>query len=103
MAKVSEYYNEDYFEKYQKKIGEFGGMANKFKFQDEIKETDTVLDFGCGGGFLLKNISCRHKVGIEINEVARKNCSALGIECYDSLDHIKDESIDVVISNHCLE
>lgn len=103
MSKVSEYYNEAYFEKYQKKIGEFGGLANKFKFQDEIKESDTVLDFGCGGGYLLQNISCKSKVGIEINEVARRNCLSLGIECHDSLDAIKDESIDVVISNHCLE
>jgi SAM-dependent methyltransferase len=103
MSRVEEYYNVDYFEKYQKRIGEFGGMANKFKFQDDIKADDTVLDFGCGGGFLLKNISCKHKIGIEINEVARKHCLSLGIECYDSLDKVKDESIDVVISNHCLE
>jgi 2-polyprenyl-3-methyl-5-hydroxy-6-metoxy-1,4-benzoquinol methylase len=103
MANVADYYNETYFEGFQKKIGEFGGIANKFKFQDEIKEGDAVLDFGCGGGFLLKNIDCGKKTGIEINEVARKHCLSLGIDCYDSLNHIRDGSIDVVISNHCLE
>lgn len=42
-------YDKKYFD-WQKTIGEFGGKANLFKFEDNIKNTDTVLDFGCGGG-----------------------------------------------------
>jgi len=103
MDKIIEHYDKAYFDGYQKKIGEFGGVANKFKFQEHISSNDVVLDFGCGGGFLLKNLDCKSKIGIEINEVARNHCKSLGIECYDSLDHIENESIDVVISNHCLE
>jgi SAM-dependent methyltransferase len=103
MDKIIEHYNKAYFDDYQKKIGEFGGLANKFKFQGEIHSDDTVLDFGCGGGFLLQNLSCKYKIGIEINEVARNHCKLLGIECYDSLDNIEDESRDVIVSNHCLE
>ena len=72
--KTENYYNEDYFNDYQKKIGEFGGKANLFKFEEHIKNTDNVLDFGCGGGFLLSNLDCKYKAGIEINSIARKYC-----------------------------
>ena len=53
---MEDYYNEKYFNDYQKKIGEFGGIANTFKFKKYIKASDSILDFGCGGGFLLKNL-----------------------------------------------
>lgn len=103
MQKIIDHYDSAYFDRYQKKIGEFGGIANKFKFEKHIKSQDRVLDFGCGGGFLLNNLNCAHKIGIELNEVARNYCKSLGIECYNDLSQIQNESIDVVISNHCLE
>ena len=62
---IENYYQEDYFENYQKKIGEFGGKANLFKFKKYIKLSDTVLDFGCGGGFLLKFLDCKNKANIK--------------------------------------
>ena len=102
--KIENYYALDYFENYQKEIGEFGGKANVFKFTSHIKPDDTVLDFGCGGGFLLKYLNCRKKIGVELNPVARTYCNEFNnINCYESLEEIADESIDVVISNHCLE
>ena len=51
----SEHYNSDYFE-WQRKIGMFGSRANSFKFNRSIRPYDTVVDFGCGGGFLLKKL-----------------------------------------------
>jgi hypothetical protein len=33
MIKTENYYDTDYFNLYQKKIGEFGGKANVFKFK----------------------------------------------------------------------
>ena len=63
-----------------------------------------VLDFGCGGGFLLNNLVCKKKTGIEVNDIARNYCiNKFGIECFMSLDEIENNSIDVIISNHCLE
>ncbi len=103
MDNVAKYYDQEYFDNYQKKIGLFGGKASLFKFQNYIKPEDIVLDFGCGGGFLLSNLSCKKKLGVEINELARKNALLLGIECYDNIDIIEDASIDVIISSHCLE
>lgn len=97
------HYNEKYFD-WQKKVGEFGGIANLFKFNDYISESDDVLDFGCGGGYLLNNIATTgKKMGVEINPVARKNASELRVEVYESMSDIPDNSVDVVISNHALE
>ena len=103
-TKIENYYQEDYFENYQKKIGEFGGKANLFKFKKYIKLSDTVLDFGCGGGFLLNFIDCKKKIGIELNPVARDYCiKKNSIDCYEDISAIEDNSVDVIISNHCLE
>ena len=83
MIKTENYYHTDHFNLYQKKIVEFGEKVNVFKFKDHILKTEIVLDFGCGGGFLLSNLDCMYKAGIEINSVARnfyKN--DLQIDCF---------------------
>ena len=103
MNKAVKHYNYNYFENYQKKMGLFGGKANLFLFEKYISENDKVLDFGCGGGFLLSNLKCKQKFGVEINEISRANCIEKGIECYENIDFIEDSSIDVIISSHCLE
>jgi SAM-dependent methyltransferase len=103
MKTVNDHYGEHYFNFHQKKIGEFGANANMFKFVEFVKPEDTVLDFGCGGGYLLNNLNCKKKIGIEINPVAREVCLSFDIECFPSLDDIKDNSIDLIISNNCLE
>ena len=103
-SKIENHYELDYFENYQKKFGEFGGRANVFMYKKFISENDTVLDFGCGGGFLLKNLSCKNKIGVELNPVARNYCiSSNKINCFEDIDQVHNESIDVIISNHCLE
>ena len=101
---AQEYYDNNYFDNYQKQIGEFGGKANLFKFQKHISKGDKVLDFGCGGGFLLNNLNCKSKFGVEINPYARKYCkSKFEIECFKEIDKIPNNSIDVIITNHALE
>ena len=102
--KIISHYQDDYFNKYQREFGEFGGRANKFMFEKHISPAEVVLDFGCGGGFLLKNLNCQRKMGVEINPVAREYCNQInGITCYDSLEYVPDASVDVAISSHCLE
>lgn len=97
-----EHYNEEYFN-WQKAHGEFGGVSNIFKFKDYIKESDNVIDFGAGGGYLLKNIDCKNKLGIEINGTARAFAKTIGITAHKNADTIEDEWADVIISNHALE
>jgi len=101
-AKPSTFYDEAYYA-WQKTIGEFGGKANLFKFKDFIKDTDKVLEFGCGGGFLLDQITCREKIGIEINAVARAEAQKKGIVCYDDCSRVEDDWADLIISNSALE
>jgi SAM-dependent methyltransferase len=103
-SKIASHYREGYFHDYQKEFGEFGGRINIFMFQKHISPAEVVLDFGCGGGFLLKNLDCGDRIGVEINPEARRYCQQVnGITCHQSLESIPDESVDVVISSHCLE
>ena len=95
-------YGQEYWD-YQSKIGKIGGTLNLFKFEQYIEEKDTVLDFGCGGGFLLEKINCAKKIGFEISPQARERAKTVGLEVTDNWDTIDDNSIDKIISNHALE
>jgi SAM-dependent methyltransferase len=103
---ASSYYDADYFD-WQKNIGAFGGWANAFKFKDSISPQDTVIDFGCGGGFLLKNLECKTKIGIEPNLSAAESVKKFGIQHFQSpieaFNHLGEGIADVIISNHALE
>lgn len=97
-----EHYSEKYF-KWQGEIGEFGGWANLDKFLEYISEDQTIVDFGSGGGFLLRNIKCMEKLGIEINPSARKISEENGVKCVESAREIKNDFADLIISNNALE
>ncbi|MFN2136218.1 MAG: class I SAM-dependent methyltransferase [Candidatus Promineifilaceae bacterium] len=96
------HYDKAYFD-WQAPIGEFGGWANLTKFREYIRPEDRVLDFGCGGGYLLKNIRCRLKAGVEVNPAAAEMARENGIEVYQSAAAVPDRYVDVIISNHALE
>lgn len=96
------HYDENYF-RWQKGMGEFGGHAELFKFREFVNTEDTVLDFGCGGGYLLNNVKCTRKAGIEINPTARELAQSMGITVHDSIAAVPDEFASLVISNHALE
>ena len=61
------------------------------------------MDFGCGGGFLLKNIDCGKKIGVEINPSARANAIKNGLQVFGSVEDVPDESVDTIVSNNALE
>lgn len=96
------HYGREYFD-WQKEMGEFGGRENLFKFAGFIKPSDKVLEFGCGGGFLLSNISCAAKMGIEINPHARANAAKLGLTVVENASGVPDGWADVIISDNVLE
>jgi SAM-dependent methyltransferase len=95
-------YDKDYF-KYQKKIGEFGAKINKYKVQKYVKPSDIVLDFGCGGGYLLAELNAAKKIGIEVNPFAIKEANKKGISVYQDIKNVKNASVDIIISHHVLE
>src|ERR1700722_7476257 len=96
------HYGSEYFG-WQSEIGRFGGWANLSKFAPFVGPNMRVLDFGCGGGFLLYNVNCREKLGIEINPVARAAAESNSIRAVPSAAGVEDGWADLIISNHALE
>jgi len=96
------FYDDKYFS-WHAPLGEFGGWANLIKFRDYIKPEDVVIDYGCGGGYLLKQINCGERVGIEVNDTARKTADSIGIRTVASAAELPNNLADVIISNNALE
>lgn len=92
----------EYFE-WQKTAGMLGAEFNEFMFKPYVCEQDDVLEFGCGGGFLLHRLNARRKVGVDINPAARAQASDLGILVYESLDEIGTERFSRILTSHALE
>jgi SAM-dependent methyltransferase len=88
---------------YQDAAGELGARLDRWKFEQFVRPTDTVVDFGCGGGGLLAGLPAARKIGIEVNEPAREAARRRGIEVVRESAELDDEIADVVISNHALE
>jgi len=99
---MNTHYGKKYFE-WQKSVGRFSANACAFIFRSYILPGNDVLDFGCGGGYMLANLNCAKKYGVEINASARVVAKENGIDVRASLDEMPTASIDVVISNHALE
>lgn len=95
-------YNKAYND-WQSSIGEFGGWANQTKFLPFLKADDVVMDFGCGGGYLLSQLNVKRKLGIEINPVSGEEARKRGIEVFTQISDCPDGIVDVIISNHALE
>lgn len=95
------HYDKKYFD-WQSNVGMFGAIANKIKFQDYIKKGQKVLDFGCGGGYMLSTFENIEKYGVEINDVARQEAQKK-MHVYKRASELPDEFFDTVISNHSLE
>jgi 2-polyprenyl-3-methyl-5-hydroxy-6-metoxy-1,4-benzoquinol methylase len=67
---ASAYYDASYFA-WQRQMAEFGAWSNIDKYRDTVGPNDRVLDFGCGGGFLLAKLDCAERIGVEPNPAAR--------------------------------
>jgi SAM-dependent methyltransferase len=96
------HYDQKYFE-WQHFIGKLSGEVDLFKFKKYVNENDKIIDFGCGAGYILRNLNSKDKIGIEINPVAREAAKKNGITVYESIDEIQDEWATVIISHHALE
>lgn len=95
-------YGKDYFE-WQAKYGDFGSIVDQEKFSKYITSKTKLLEFGCGGGYLLAKLQAKDKIGIEINPIARKQAVKNGVKVVSNTGKIKDGWADLVISNHALE
>ena len=95
-------YNKTYFD-WQKHDGMFGAIANRPKFQTLIKEGCKVLDFGCGGGYLLASFDKIERHGVEINTEAHNECKLNLDKVYKTSSEIPKNYFDLIISNNALE
>jgi SAM-dependent methyltransferase len=96
------HYDEKYYAD-QRETGEYGAILDLFKFRDEVGVNDRLLDFGCGGGFMLDRLDAGEKIGIEANAAAAGDGRRRGLNIVASLDAVDDDWADVVISHHALE
>ena len=99
---MESHYNSDYFE-WQKSTAQHNIHFLKKRFSKFISKNSIVLDYGCGGGFLLNSLDCQEKIGFDINLHALNHLKELGIKSCNNLNEINENSIDIIISNHCLE
>lgn len=80
-----------------------GAILEARKFAAHIRRSDRVLDFGCGGGWVLRHLDCAERIGVELNEAAHDFCRENGVQVYRQIADVPVGELDVVISNHCLE
>jgi SAM-dependent methyltransferase len=103
---VSDHYagsgSEEYFA-YQRQAVQRNNWVSKRFFDDHISSKDTVLDYGCGTGWLLKLLGPDKCLGVEPNPEARRYASEIGIDTVAAPGEVADNFADVVISNHALE
>lgn len=88
---------------WQKPAGTKVAVYNRKFFAPFVQPEDRVLDFGCGGGYLLNALSVRSKTGVEINPAAQAEARGLGIEVAATLAELEEREFDVAISSHSLE
>lgn len=98
----AKHYDKNYFA-WQKKVGSFGAEANKIKFEKYIIKGQKVLDFGCGGGYLLSNFQDIERFGVEVNKAAIKEAESNGLKIFNSSKDLPDDFFDLIISNNALE
>jgi SAM-dependent methyltransferase len=73
------------------------------RFRPFVKADDVCLDFGCGGGRVLRHLEVGRQIGVEPNRVAADIARERGVEVFPTLQDVGTETADVIISNHALE
>jgi SAM-dependent methyltransferase len=92
-----------YFENFQDPISRAGSFLSLPLYENFVRPTDVVLDFACGGGYLLRLLHAKRKLGVEANPVASAAARNQGIEVFERLEDVPDATADIVVSNHGLE
>lgn len=93
----------DYFA-WQDRLGRMGPELDAFKFSmEEVAPTDTVIDFGCGGGYMLERFDVADRIGIEPNPEARSAAEARGLRVVESAAELEAAIADFAFSHHALE
>ena len=109
-AVVSSHYQgeagKEYVRQRQHSPGWPGYAINLASFQPYLNRAQTVLDFGCGNGGMLRLLPplVARADGLEVNPAARELALQTGQKVYATLEELPTEpTYDVVVSNHVLE
>lgn len=107
------YYSGDkgkkYFHRRFDKKHEMGRILQSRYFLPYCNEDRVLLDFGCGDGTILRQLPAKMKIGVELNPECHRvienfnTKSASPIIVYNKITSVSDDSVDLIISNHCLE
>jgi SAM-dependent methyltransferase len=106
MAAVGQHYQGELGEEYyawQRQGARLGAELELPKFAPYVTPDSTVVDFGCGTGYLLELLGAREGIGVEANEAARRDAAARGLRVVAASADLPAAEADVVISNHALE
>ena len=96
----TKYWNTENINEARKKT--YDDDLRRYKSLNDI-EFNSLLDFGCGNGGLLKMIKNKDIVGIELNKEIIKYLNDDQIETYDDIDKIPQKMFDCIMLNHVLE
>jgi SAM-dependent methyltransferase len=102
MTPAHSHYDAAYVD-FARSITALNAQVNREIFQPHISLRDRVLDFGCGTGDMLAILDCGDRLGVEVNEAARREAEHRGVRTVPSLSIVPDGWADVAISNSCLE
>ncbi|MBM4302078.1 MAG: class I SAM-dependent methyltransferase [Deltaproteobacteria bacterium] len=86
-----------------------GRLLQAEYFRPFCSDALVILDFGCADGLFLRNLPAKRRIGVEVNADALDRCQEIcsqtgcSIELYPTLEEVEEASVDVIISNHCLE
>jgi SAM-dependent methyltransferase len=89
---------------WQEDLGRLGAEIDApFKYAPHVASTDVVVDFGCGGGYMLERVEAAERIGIEPNPHARAAGESRGLRMLASPSELDPGFADVVLSHHALE
>jgi SAM-dependent methyltransferase len=101
--RVTTCYDQAYYA-WQRQSGELGAQLDSWKFRPFLNDQMRVLDFGCGGGFMLASLPARERWGVEINPAAALEAATRLDRVVASVSDIPpDQRFDVIVSHHALE
>jgi SAM-dependent methyltransferase len=73
------------------------------KFRPFVRTKDTVLEFGVGAGWNLRELACARKLGHDVSGFLVDELTVAGIEFVPRIEDLPQECADVLICHHALE
>jgi SAM-dependent methyltransferase len=99
----TQFYGDTYYA-WQRCAGQLGAELDSWKFRPFLNPHVSVLDFGCGGGFMLASLPASERWGIEVNPVAAREASTRLDRVVGNIQEIPvGKQFDAILSHHALE